>query len=169
MIDFYLFDVDFNIATSTDETIIFVAVVYDSDFADFLDEHSKTLEDLFSDVQSNPIDLHLRANSTYLSSNTNGMEDLFDLNLKFSAIEEEWWDDNGNSSAVPSVSDILSAGQTFLNSGNDWNYLGNHGTDDYNHGFDLLFALRTNFSGQTLGQNQQDRSCDQKRFHTHVE
>ncbi|MHA2029021.1 MAG: hypothetical protein ACW99Q_06500 [Candidatus Kariarchaeaceae archaeon] len=133
---------DFDISVSSTDQVIFAAVVYDSEFSQFLSTHSKSIGDLFSDVQSNPIDLHCRSNSTYLpeSGHGNGMEDLFDLEFQYSAIQNQWWDDNGNSSESPSIPDILGAGQTFLDSTNDWNYQGGHGTDDYNHGFDLLFA-----------------------------
>ncbi|MHA2331609.1 MAG: hypothetical protein ACXAEU_06255 [Candidatus Hodarchaeales archaeon] len=66
---------------------------------------------------------------------------MWDIDFYLMSLENEWWDDNGNSSAVPSPQEVVDAGQTFLGSTQEWNYQGADGqTDDYNHGFDILFA-----------------------------
>ncbi|MFX1537046.1 MAG: hypothetical protein ACFFDI_22775 [Promethearchaeota archaeon] len=118
-----------------------MAVIYDSEFGQFLSEHSKSFDDYFDAIQSNPIDRHWRPDPLDYTSYSNGMEDIFNLDFQFYTLQNEWWDDGGNPNAVPSMQDVRDAGQTFLGSSQDWNYDGAQGhTDDYNHGFDILYA-----------------------------
>jgi hypothetical protein len=116
-------DEDFTVTLGSGNHYMFAAIVYDSEFNGFLNEHSKSLSDYIDQVQNNPIDKHRRSDGQYWSY-SNGMEDIDDLQILYSAISYEWWDDNGNSSAVPSNDDVYDAGQIFLDSSNDWNYQG---------------------------------------------
>lgn len=123
-------------------------MVYDSEFESFLDFWYYDIDDLLDQVQSNPIDLHRRSDDYYWSY-SDGMEALFNLDFDFWAIESEWWDDNGDSEALPTINEILDAGQAFLGSSQDWSYQGGTGTHSYNQGFDILLTFTG--EGATLG------------------
>ncbi|MHA2297395.1 MAG: hypothetical protein ACXADA_15305, partial [Candidatus Hodarchaeales archaeon] len=89
---------EFDIDNQAGERFIFIATVYDSEFADFLSANSKTINQLFDAAQSNPIDRHNRSNDYYWPTYYNGLEDLWDIDFYLMSLENEWWDDNGNSS-----------------------------------------------------------------------
>ncbi len=147
---------EFSVNKDAYNTRVFIAAIYDSEFDSFLDAYSKNIGNFISEIQDNPIDLHRRSDNTYWSY-SGGMEEVQDLIFTYSSKESEWWDDEGNSSAVPSNQEVRDAGQTFLGSTNDWNYQGGWGTDDYNHGFDILLALTgegaCNGGGTLRGEN----------------
>ncbi len=157
--DPFAFQGEFSVNKDVYNTRLFVAVIYDSEFDAFLDLYSNSVYDFYDCVQTNPLDLHFRGINGSYSSNQNGMEGFYNLNLIPFVYKFEWWDDNGNSSDFPRDNHVLDAGQIFLGSSNDWNYLGNWGTDDYNHGFDILIAITGEGSSGWGGTSRDGNWC----------
>ncbi len=137
----------FEISKVTDP-MIFTAIVYDSEFSTFLSVNSKSITNFIDEVQSTGLDVYNITFESYIESDSDGMEGIWGLEFRFYSYMYQWWDDNDDDSATPSITDVQNAGKTFLNTPYSWNYhnetFDHPGTDTHNQGFDILFT----FTGQ---------------------